>query len=329
LKNCYSIEPPLETTIEKTKNGFEIRGEFAEQVGYTLTINKTIKGVLGGQLNEAYVSNLMFGEMPPSISFINKKALYISSKGNQNIGLNITNIPEVNLKVNKIFSNNILLYLNNMQGYDWDYYEDEGEESYTSSNFYYEDYNEQYSQVTVDKTIETKNLPKQKNTSLLNVNLNNDKRFKGIYHIQVKSNGDDYSSASKLISISDIGILAKQSQNDLFVMTNSILTSEVLSNVEVSLYSSNNQNLYTLKTDENGIAHFKDLESKTAGFKIAMITVESNEDFNRVISQLNTFDTLEEAKNFLNEMVIPDYDYWVGKEDYIERFMTVVENKFK
>ncbi|WP_396194032.1 hypothetical protein [Flavobacterium sp.] len=56
---------------------------------------------------------------------------------------------------------------------------------------------------------------------------------------------------------------------------------------------------------------------------------ESNEDFNRVISQLNTFDTLEEAKNFLNEMVIPDYDYWVGKEDYIERFMTVVENKFK
>jgi hypothetical protein len=55
---------------------------------------------------------------------------------------------------------------------------------------------------------------------------------------------------------------------------------------------------------------------------------ESNEDFNRVISQLNTFDTLEEAKTFLNEMVIPDYNYWVGKEDYMERFMTIVERKF-
>lgn len=55
---------------------------------------------------------------------------------------------------------------------------------------------------------------------------------------------------------------------------------------------------------------------------------ESNEDFNRVISQLNTFDNLEEAKNFLNEMVIPDYNYWVGKEDYIERFMAIVEKKF-
>lgn len=56
---------------------------------------------------------------------------------------------------------------------------------------------------------------------------------------------------------------------------------------------------------------------------------ESNEDFNRVISQLNTFDTLEEAKNFINEMVIPDYNYWVGKEEYLERFMEIVEKKFK
>uniref|UniRef100_UPI002FDDFE87 hypothetical protein n=1 Tax=Flavobacterium sp. TaxID=239 RepID=UPI002FDDFE87 len=55
---------------------------------------------------------------------------------------------------------------------------------------------------------------------------------------------------------------------------------------------------------------------------------ESNEDFNRVISQLNTFNTLEEAKTFLNEMVIPDYDYWIGKEDYIERFMAILEKKF-
>jgi hypothetical protein len=56
---------------------------------------------------------------------------------------------------------------------------------------------------------------------------------------------------------------------------------------------------------------------------------DSNEDFNRVISQLNTFDTFEEAKNFINEMVLPDYNYWVGEEDYIERFMEIVEKKFQ
>ncbi|MCF6131263.1 hypothetical protein [Flavobacterium wongokense] len=56
---------------------------------------------------------------------------------------------------------------------------------------------------------------------------------------------------------------------------------------------------------------------------------DSNEDFNRVISQLNTFDTFAEAKNFINEMVIPDYGYWVGEEDYMERFMAIVEQKFQ
>ena len=55
----------------------------------------------------------------------------------------------------------------------------------------------------------------------------------------------------------------------------------------------------------------------------------STEDFNRVISQLNTFDTFDEAKNFINEMVLPDYNYWVGKEEYLERFMEVVEKKFQ
>jgi hypothetical protein len=56
---------------------------------------------------------------------------------------------------------------------------------------------------------------------------------------------------------------------------------------------------------------------------------DSNEDYNRVMSQLNTFDTLQEAKDFLNDFVIPEYNYWIGKEEYIERFMETVEKKFK
>lgn len=55
----------------------------------------------------------------------------------------------------------------------------------------------------------------------------------------------------------------------------------------------------------------------------------SNEDFNRVLSQLNTFDTFQDAKNFIEDLVKPDYNEWKGKEDYAERFLEVVENKFK
>ena len=56
---------------------------------------------------------------------------------------------------------------------------------------------------------------------------------------------------------------------------------------------------------------------------------DSNEDFNRVLSQLNTFDSFEEAKNFIDDMVKPDYNNWQGEEDFAERFMELIENKFQ
>lgn len=54
----------------------------------------------------------------------------------------------------------------------------------------------------------------------------------------------------------------------------------------------------------------------------------SAEDMNRVVSQLNTFDTLQEALDFIENMVKPDYNNWEGKEDYAQRFMEIVEKRF-
>jgi len=53
----------------------------------------------------------------------------------------------------------------------------------------------------------------------------------------------------------------------------------------------------------------------------------SQEDFNRVVSQLNTFKTEKEAKKFISKMVKPDYN-WAEKEEFEERFMAIVERKF-
>lgn len=53
----------------------------------------------------------------------------------------------------------------------------------------------------------------------------------------------------------------------------------------------------------------------------------SQEDFNRVLSQLNSFKTEKEAKSFLNKFVKPDYN-WVNKEEYENRLITLIERKF-
>lgn len=55
---------------------------------------------------------------------------------------------------------------------------------------------------------------------------------------------------------------------------------------------------------------------------------DSAEDYNRVLSQLNSFTTKEEAIDFIEEIIKPDYENWVGSEEYAERFMEIVKNKF-
>lgn len=51
-------------------------------------------------------------------------------------------------------------------------------------------------------------------------------------------------------------------------------------------------------------------------------------DFNRVISQLNTFDTEREAKSFLRKTVKPDYD-WSEKEEYEHKLIQIIEKRFE
>ena len=54
----------------------------------------------------------------------------------------------------------------------------------------------------------------------------------------------------------------------------------------------------------------------------------SSEDYNRVISQLNSFHSQEEVISFITNMVKLDYNNWEGKEEYESRFLEIVQSKF-
>jgi hypothetical protein len=53
----------------------------------------------------------------------------------------------------------------------------------------------------------------------------------------------------------------------------------------------------------------------------------SQEEFNRVLSQLNTFTSEKESKDFINLQVKPDYN-WSVKEEYEARLMSLIERRF-
>ncbi len=53
----------------------------------------------------------------------------------------------------------------------------------------------------------------------------------------------------------------------------------------------------------------------------------SQTDFNRVLSQLNSFNSKDQAEQFITTMVKPEYN-WSAKSEYEERFMLLIERKF-
>src|SRR6185295_15541631 len=155
IQKLISIKPAVQFKVEEVASGFVIKGVFESGKSYELNISKKLKGILGGEMANNHVSLVPFGQLSPAISFTSKKGIYLSSKSSKKVGINIVNLPKIQLRVTKIYENNILQYMRNNR---YSEYYGEGEGDY----YNYNDYNlEQVGDVVMDQEYETKNLPNQ------------------------------------------------------------------------------------------------------------------------------------------------------------------------
>jgi len=277
ISSHIKIKPAVPFTIEHRESGFIISGNFTAGASYEVTISKKLKGMLGGEMASDFISLVPFGQLAPSLSFVSSKGLYLSSKGSKTIGISIVNIPKVKLTVTRIYENNIQAYMRSNRYND---YGDDGE----YGGYAYNDYNLwQLGDVVMEQDYETKNLGRSNGVSLLNLDFSQQGQFRGIYLVRVVSADDQWRKAVKLVSVSDIGLIAKETEDDIYVFANSILNMDPVAGVKVNFTSSNNQVLYTGTTDKDGVAVFSGIRSKFPGFKVSMITARSGNDFNFMI----------------------------------------------
>ncbi|MBO0950162.1 alpha-2-macroglobulin family protein [Fibrella forsythiae] len=298
----YTIQPVVKTTAELTDNGLLIKGDFNETDTYVITFTDQMRGVLNTKLDEPVSRDVFFGKMPAGLQFATRNALYLSSKGSRNVGLSITNVDKVQVKIARLYENNLLHYLKNNRYEDYAQ-QGTGEEATWGPSGTYSYGNDEegdLSSVLVDKTVQTSDLPKVRGVSALNLAIpdqatgDRERPLRGAYLVSVQSKDEAYVSATQLVSISDIGLIARQTDTDLLVWANSIQSAEPLDGVEISLISSNNQSVYTLKTDGKGFVKFEKIQEKAPGFTIAMLTARTGDDFNF----LHLTDTQVETSRF-------------------------------
>lgn len=271
-----SVSPkPEGFAFEQHPQGFIIKGNFISGENYTLRINKALQGLAGGSLKDNFSRDISFGRLQPQIAFTEKRAMYLTSKGQKNIGVKVVNISKVKVEIYKIYENNLQAFLKQNQ------YNLESEQAYSyyGEDSEYNPYND-FGTLVSSQEYETERLPKTQNgVHLLNIGTQKLQDFKGVYAIMVGSTEQLYQKAFKLVAISDVGLIAKENGDQVSVFTNSILDTKPLKDVQINVLSSNNQILASQKTDANGFVQFSDLKMKFPDFKIKMITASSDKDF--------------------------------------------------
>ncbi|HXB05835.1 MAG TPA: MG2 domain-containing protein, partial [Puia sp.] len=293
LAAALSLSPAVKFTAEPTETGFVIRSDnFDQSKSYTLTIAKGIRGRIGGVLHEEYSTNITFGELEPAISFANDKGVYLSGKGAKNIEVRIVNVPRVKVVISKIYENNLLAAqhsnyrpqettsnattASNSSGGG------EGDEEGPAENSFDDDLT--LGDVIYEQEIDTRSLPLSATSNInriLNLNIT-DKlpEFKGIYHVMIRSTKNYWVRDSRFVSLSDIGLIAKEGKDKILVFTNSIKTAAALPGISVQAYGANNQLLGTGTTSADGVAEIAYTRKEFAGFRPAMLIARSADDFN-------------------------------------------------
>jgi len=286
LSSFIKFQPQIKYTTELTDNGLMIRSSgFDVEKSYTLTIEQGLRGKIGGVLKEEYNGSVAFGELESNIAFTNSKAVYLSKQGGKNIEVKITNVPKVKIVISKIYETNLLV--SNRYGYSpretQASGDDEGDDEY-SYNYDYASSRDEATMgdVIYEKEVDTRSLPKSGSGRILNFSQFEDRlpEFKGIYHVMIRSTKDYWVRDSRFISLSDIGLIAKQGDDKIFVFANSIKTTNALEGVNISLYANNNQLIGTGSTNAEGVTEISYTKKDFSGFRPAMVIAKTADDFN-------------------------------------------------
>lgn len=269
-----AIIPELDYEVERRSNGFIITSEaFEVTEKYEVTLREGLEGEIGGILKDNHREEFSFGKVQPTIKFASTKTRFLSKEGFKNVKVQILNVPEVEVVVSKLYENNTKSFLATR-----DYFYD-----YNTDEYYYGyNYNRTHLQDQIfQKTIKAADLPRDGNYSLLNLDFEDHlKEYKGLYIVQVRSTENRWLKDSRLVSISDLGIVVKNGLDKLHVFVNSLDTGEPIGNASVSIIGSNNQKLTSISTDSKGVAVFDTDPNLPSGFRPELVAVTHLDDYN-------------------------------------------------
>ena len=262
------LHPEVDFRVEVERDRVLIKSdEFKTGVNYNLRIKSGLPSVNGLPLARDYSAVIALEDLEPGLNF-NSAGHFLQSKGHLNLGLETVNVERVNLEITRIYANNLIAFLNQL--------------NYSSGNFVYDSYLPNLGKRIESQTIEINGGKNEVVATPINLGLFLKEGTRGLFQVAAYNDDRRWMNERKYVVVTDLGIVGKMGKDDLLVWVNSLETLTPQARVRVSLVSRNNQILAVAETDAQGVARFNGLKERISEFEPLIILVEKGEDFSFV-----------------------------------------------
>ncbi|MGQ9608858.1 MAG: alpha-2-macroglobulin family protein [bacterium] len=286
-KQYIIIEPIIDYQVTSNYHYVELKGNFAPKTEYSISIKEGLMAVDGSTLRKNFSTKVIMENIEPAISFVGG-GIYLSRKGNLNLGLSTINVQKVQIEVRKIFANNLIPLISS-GAMDYDYY------WYNLENLGKVIYNTEIS------------IPQQNNEEIItpiNMEPYLKDEYTGIFDVIATSSDEQWRSSHKLVMITDLGITVKRADEQFLVWVHSLSDVKPIGGANVTLISQNNQIMKRVSTDRSGLAKFEVEKNIMDNFNPYLITVAKDKDLSFIEltrSQITTTDFDVEGFPYLQD----------------------------
>ena len=269
-----TVEPEGEYQLVSHRRYLRIEGDFEPGDRRTVKIGRGLSAQDGTTLKRNFSRTLAIPNLEPNLRFVGG-GLYLPKDGHLNLGLATVNISSVRVDIEKVYANNIVFLASSQRWSRW-----------------------------------TKNLGKSLHSeeiriaSVLNEEVTTPVSLAdylagdriGIFKVTARDSQRRWRYTTQWVMVTDLGIMAKRTADELLVWVNSLSTLKGISGANVKVVSDNNQTLLSGTTNSDGVVKFSSISEKLEGFVPFMITAAEGEDLsfielNRRKLSTTNFDT--------------------------------------
>jgi uncharacterized protein YfaS (alpha-2-macroglobulin family) len=279
-----SIAPEMPFRLTNENSEIILESDFKPGQTYQIGFRQGLPGAAGGFLLKDQSREVTMPSLKPFLRFADDKGHFLMRNGYENINVKTTNLSSFTVELYEIYENNLVHFLsmNPSNFRTWSYYDTENEYLY----------GDDYGYLSIDEFgtlihTDTIKVPESMRQDIANIPVKLQKqfqhKFKGVFAVQIRSvEGEGWHDDYKIVSLSDLGLIAKWNENDLLVFVNHLSTATPAAGAKVNLISSTNQAYMTGVADGQGVVKFTDVGGEWDEkriFKPKLITAQIGNDF--------------------------------------------------